>query len=302
MPQSPVTAMSSWDQCSLLAQHLVTSHAGVRRCEICIFLDLALISTWKDYPATTLRPDNAISLLAYWLSNRSAAWETSSLSVLSNIPWSSTPLPYRQKCHFIVYKRSKSYNFDSSDSGTLILLCNTTIITIKHYRLPIYNPLPTSPPHQYQSTMAKTLQLLRVLWASLILCFFLQLWPSSRPQHQVLQPKDVGLFNPDVSDEHGLGPVAMVFIDTVYRDIYTWVDCLRDLARTNSTNEVKQVIQPCLRGGAGTWWIVELTDKDRKKLRNANLEGWFSLLIERFKMQQSVAIKSSLAHHTPRKI
>ena len=108
---------------------------------------------------------------------------------------------------------------------------------------------------------------------------------------QVLKPKDVGLFNPDVAEEHGLGPVATVSSETVYRDIYTWVERLKDLVHVHGSDDVvRQVIQPCLRGSAATWWIAELTDEDRKKLRNADLQRWYSLLIKRFKIQTSVAI------------
>ena len=107
---------------------------------------------------------------------------------------------------------------------------------------------------------------------------------------QVLKPKDVGLFNPDVADEHGLGPVATISSDTVYRDIYTWVERLKDLVHVHDPDDVKQVIQPCLRGSAATWWIAELTDEDRRKLRAADLQRWYSLLIKRFKIQTSVAI------------
>ena len=97
---------------------------------------------------------------------------------------------------------------------------------------------------------------------------------------QVLKPKDVGLFNPDVAEEHGLGPVATVSNDTVYRDIYTWVERLKDLVHVHGSDDVKQVIQPCLRGSAATWWIAELTDEDRRKLRDADLQRWYSLLIK----------------------
>ena len=45
--------------------------------------------------------------------------------------------------------------------------------------------------------------------------------PQMTSHQQVLKPKDVGFFNFDVSDEHGLGPVATVSSDIVYRDIYT---------------------------------------------------------------------------------
>ena len=112
--------------------------------------------------------------------------------------------------------------------------------------------------------------------------------PSFRPP--VLKAKEVGFYNPDVPDEHGKGPVATVGSDTVYRDIYTWVERLKDLVHVHGAADVRQIIQPCLRGSAATWWIAELTDDDRKKLRDADLQRWYSLLIRRFKMQTSVAI------------
>ncbi len=109
--------------------------------------------------------------------------------------------------------------------------------------------------------------------------------------HQVLEAKDVEFFNPDVPDEHGLGPVATVSSDTVYYDIYTWVERLKDLVHVHGPDNVKQIIQPCLRGSAATWWIAELNDEDRRKLRsNAYLQRWYSLLMKRFKVQTFVAI------------
>ena len=76
--------------------------------------------------------------------------------------------------------------------------------------------------------------------------------PQMTLYQQVLKSKDVGFFNPDVSDEHGLGPVAIVSSDTVYRDIYTWVERLKDLVHIHGSDDVRQIIQPCLRGSAAT--------------------------------------------------
>ena len=111
-----------------------------------------------------------------------------------------------------------------------------------------------------------------------------------RSHRSTLKAKDVGFFNPDTPDEHGLGPVATVGSETVYRDIYTWVERLKDLMHTYGPDEVKWIIQPCLRGSAATWWIAELTDEDRRKLRDSELYRWFSLLIKRFKLQTAVAL------------
>ena len=147
---------------------------------------------------------------------------------------------------------------------------------------PIIPSVETSPPAQSQAPPAPPL-------------------PPNPPQMtsphqvlkiQVLKPKDVGLFNPDVADKHGLSPVTTVSSDTVYRDIYTWVERLKNLVHIHGPDDVKQVIQPCLRGSAATCWIAELTDEDRRKLRStaSDLQRWYSLLIKRLKIQTSVAI------------
>ena len=75
---------------------------------------------------------------------------------------------------------------------------------------------------------------------------------TSPSYHLVLKAKEVGFYNPDVPDEHGKGPVATVGSDTVYRDIYIWVERLKDLVHIHGPAEVKQVIQTCLRGSAAT--------------------------------------------------
>ena len=72
------------------------------------------------------------------------------------------------------------------------------------------------------------------------------------PTSYRLKPKDVGFFNPDTPDEHGLRPVTTVGSETVYRDIYTWVERLKDLMHSYGPDEVKWIIQPCLRGSAAT--------------------------------------------------
>ena len=99
-----------------------------------------------------------------------------------------------------------------------------------------------------------------------------------------MKAKDVGFFNPDVSDEYGKGLVATISNEMVYHNIYTWVERLKDLVYLYGSDDVRQIIQSCLYGSAATWWITELTDEDWKKLRTVDLQRWFSLLIRRFKM------------------
>ena len=144
--------------------------------------------------------------------------------------------------------------------------------------------------------MATTRYILRVLCLSVLLNlihFSMGLENDSLHQsrQQVLCPVDVGVFNPDVPDVHELGPVVVVDSDTIYRDIYTWVELLDELANVSSTEDITQVIQPCLRGSAAIWWLVELTSMEREALRKASLPQWSSILIKRFGLPERMAQK-----------
>ena len=105
-----------------------------------------------------------------------------------------------------------------------------------------------------------------------------------QPHQQASCPEYVGSFDPDAPSVHGPGPVVTIGSDIVYRDIYTWVDILNELANVHGTEHITQVIQPCLCSTAAIWWTVELTGEEREKLRKADLQRWSSVLIERFKL------------------
>ena len=144
--------------------------------------------------------------------------------------------------------------------------------------------------------MAITRHILQVLCLSVLLNlihFSMGLENDSLHQsrQQVLCPLDVGLFNPDVPDVHELGPVVTVGNEMIYRDIYTWVELLDELANASSAEDITQVIQPCLRGSAAIWWLVELTGMEREALRKASLPQWSSVLIKRFGLPQVMAHK-----------
>ena len=141
---------------------------------------------------------------------------------------------------------------------------------------------------RHQSTMTITRKLLRILPLSL-----LNMTPSSmslqtnslqQPHQQASCPEYVGVFDPDVPSVHGSGPVVTIGSDIVYRDIYTWVEILSELADVHGTEHITLVIQPCLRSTAATWWTVELIGEEREKLRKADLQRWSSVLIERFEL------------------
>ena len=137
--------------------------------------------------------------------------------------------------------------------------------------------------------MAITRHLLRILHLSLLLNMIpssmsLQINSLQQPHQQLSCPEYVGVFDPNVPSVYVPGPVVTIGSDMVYRDIYTWVEILNELADILSDKDViTQVIQPCLRGSAATWWNFELTGEEREKLRKANLRLWCSILMQRFK-------------------
>ena len=148
--------------------------------------------------------------------------------------------------------------------------------------------------------MTTTRQILRILCLSVLLnLIHLSMGQEIKCLHQssqqVLCPKDVGVFHPDIPDVHGPGPVVAVGSDMVYRDIYTWGDKLTEFADVSNTEDITQFIEPCLRGSAAIWWIVELTGIERKELRKASLERWSSLLTKRFGLPRRIAYDKFLS-------
>ena len=144
--------------------------------------------------------------------------------------------------------------------------------------------------------MATTRHILRVLCLSALLNLIhlsmgLENDSLHQSRQQVLCPVDVGVFNPDLPDVHELSPVVVVDSDTIYRDIYTWVELLDELANASSAEDITQVIQPCLHGSAAIWWLVELTSMERETLRKASLPQWSSILIKRFGLPRKIARK-----------
>ena len=88
-----------------------------------------------------------------------------------------------------------------------------------------------------------------------------------------------------------------------------FVDSLKHIANQNSATAVKHVIATCMRGSALMWYSMELTDLERDLLRDADLDRWYTTLINRFKVRTSVALSqlvsqtysfSDMRHTSPR--
>lgn len=106
-----------------------------------------------------------------------------------------------------------------------------------------------------------------------------------------LQASDIGFFDPEfLDDKSGDQPIVNSGKYVIYRDVYMFVDRLKDVSYNWGEHATKIVLQECLRGGALMWFTTELTSLEKSGLRGADLQLWYTTLIERFKMRTSVAL------------
>lgn len=84
-----------------------------------------------------------------------------------------------------------------------------------------------------------------------------------------------------------------------YKDIYAFIDRLKDMAPIKGEDKLRTVIPQCLRGTALIWHSTELSDVQKETYRYTTLQGWYLLLISRFKERTPLALaKLQTAHYT----
>lgn len=135
------------------------------------------------------------------------------------------------------------------------------------------------------------------------------------PPGPQLRAEEVGYFDPEYQQEHGLngsnGPVVNAGKHVFYKDVYIFTNRLKDLAVQRGEEDTKAVVSSCFRGSALMWYSMELTDLERDLLRDntTNLDRWCTTLIKRFKTRTAVALSqmvgqmyslNDMRHTTPR--
>ena len=90
----------------------------------------------------------------------------------------------------------------------------------------------------------------------------------------------MGYFDPDYQNEKEYrttssvvtnNPVVNAGKHIYYRDIYVFVDRLKDLARQHNDVKIRNVITECLRGSTLMWYSTKLTELERDLLRDSDL-------------------------------
>lgn len=105
---------------------------------------------------------------------------------------------------------------------------------------------------------------------------------SSR--HGRLRAEDLAYFDPDYESEHNESIVS-AGRHIYYRDMFVWIDHIKDLVRTHGEEEVRPMITQAFRGGALIWYSTELSELEKDLLREATMERWYQALTRRFKQK-----------------
>lgn len=100
-------------------------------------------------------------------------------------------------------------------------------------------------------------------------------------------PEEIGFFDPDYE---GSGPVVNRGKSVFYRDVYAFIDRLKDMTHVRGLDKLRSVIPQTLRGSALIWHSTELSELEKRLLRKASLDEWEESLIERFKERVPIAL------------
>ncbi|KAJ5232494.1 hypothetical protein N7468_005450 [Penicillium chermesinum] len=91
------------------------------------------------------------------------------------------------------------------------------------------------------------------------------------------KPSDIGLFNPEARDPNGEGVVTISNV-TNYKDVFIFIDRMKDLIPTKSEEIVRANLASCLRGSALGWYSSQLSELERTALRSNPVDSPFNTL------------------------
>ena len=106
--------------------------------------------------------------------------------------------------------------------------------------------------------------------------------PASRAGK--LRAEDLGYFDPDYESEKNESIVS-VGRHVYYRDMFVWIDHLKDLVKNHSEEELRPMVTQAFRGGVLVWYLTELSELEKDLLREATMERWYQAIAKRFKQR-----------------
>lgn len=121
--------------------------------------------------------------------------------------------------------------------------------------------------------------------------------PAEKGGTEKWNSKDVGFFDPNFEGKSAStdAPLKHSGKDTYYRDVYVFVERMKEMAVVLKANIVRRNLSSCLRGIALMWHTAELFDITKRILTyGEGVEEWVQALITRFKPQASTATAALL--------
>ena len=80
-----------------------------------------------------------------------------------------------------------------------------------------------------------------------------------------------------------------------YKNVYVFVDRLKNLVSQHEHNQIRNVLKNCLRGDVQIWHIYELSDIIKNFLREISLFQWYDVMITRFKSKAAAVIQKFIS-------
>ena len=90
--------------------------------------------------------------------------------------------------------------------------------------------------------------------------------PSSR-----FKAPNLGFFHLDALDNYGPSNIIFAHKETIYREVFIFVERVNDYAHVVSEVVVRDNLSLCLRGSAMTWYLKEMNDFKRRTFRSLSL-------------------------------
>ena len=95
--------------------------------------------------------------------------------------------------------------------------------------------------------------------------------PPANQSQREWKADDIGFFDPSLNDPDDT-PIVTVGRHSFYRDVYSYVDRLKDLAKQRSPNKLRTILPECFRSNAQIWYSIELGEMEKDLLRSMLIE------------------------------
>ena len=93
---------------------------------------------------------------------------------------------------------------------------------------------------------------------------------------------NIGFFDPSLNNPDNI-PIITVSRHLFYRDIYTFINRLKDMAKQRSTNKLRTILPKYFRREYQIQYSIKLGEMEKDLLRSILIKKWYNTLIKRFK-------------------